>query len=139
MVLRTFIPIVIFMVLSHAADSSAQESWSPRIFKGFDGTHCETTKAELDLVAQTVGRDKTVIIIARLSAGEASRTINRRRLGGLRDYLESVRAFPPDKLITAEGERVRGLGQVELYVGGELFMVFTLNRNKDFWRGCSTA
>ena len=137
--LRTSRLIVIVMVLGCAVNSSAQDSGSPRIWQGFDGTHCETTKAELDLVAQTTGRDKTIIVIARLGGGETSRVINRRRLGGLRDYLESVRSFPPDKLITAEGERVRGLGRVELYVGGELLMVFTLNRNKDFWRGCSTA
>jgi hypothetical protein len=127
------------MVLGCALDSPAQHAESPRIWLGFDGTHCETTKAELDRVTQTAGRDKAIIIIARLGSGESSRMINRRRLGGLRDYLESVRAIAPDKLITAEGERVHGLGRVELYVGGELLMVFTLNRNKDFWRGCSTA
>jgi hypothetical protein len=136
---RTSKRILICIILSCAVDSPAQDSWPPRIFQGFDGTHCETTKAELDLVAQTAGRDKTIIIIARLGIGESSRVINRRRMGGLRDYLESARAFPPDKLITAEGERVRGLGRIELYVGGELLMVFTLKRNKDFWRGCSTA
>ncbi len=98
--LRTSRLIVIFIVLGCPVEPSAQVSESPRIWRGFDGTHCETTKAELDLVAQTAGRDKTIIIIARLGSGESSRTLNRRRLVGLREYLESVRALPPDKLIT---------------------------------------
>ena len=117
----------------------AQENKLPRIWERFDGTHCETTKAELDLIAQTAREGETIIIIAHLGNREYSRTVNRRRLQTLRDYLEYTRGLSKDRVIVAEGERVRGLGQVDIYVGGRLFTIFRVNRNKDLARGCSTA
>ena len=106
---------------------------------GIDGTFCEHTKSDLLSVARAAGAGDTIIIIARRGEGESSRAIVRRRLSGLRDYLETIGQIQPKRVITAEGERVRGLGRVEIYVGGKLHTVFSLKRNKDFWRGCSTA
>jgi hypothetical protein len=111
----------------------------PRVWPHFDGTHCETTKAELDLLAERAPQDTAIIIIARLGTGEYSRILNRRRLEGMRHYLEMTRGISKDRLIIAEGSRVNGLGQVDFYVSGKLFLRFTVNRNKDLTRGCSTA
>lgn len=115
------------------------ESSKPRVFEGFDGTHCETTKAELDLIAERAGQERLIIIIARLGRKEFSRAISRRRLHNLSEYLEMTRAIPAKRIITAEADRVSGLGQVEIYLGGKLFTVFKVNRNRDLARGCSTA
>jgi hypothetical protein len=115
------------------------ESSKPRIFERFDGTHCETTKAELDLIAERADQDGLIIIIASLGTKEASRKLNRRRMHMLADYLQMTRSISAERIVTAEGERVRGLGRVEIYVKGRLFTVFTVNRNKDLARGCSTA
>jgi len=122
-----------------ASDSASQDLKLPRVWPRFDGTHCETTKAELDLLAERAPQDTVIIIIARLGTGEYSRGLNQRRLKIVREYLEMTRGIPQDRLIAAEGQRVRGLGQIDLYVGGKLFLRFTLNRNKDLARGCSTA
>jgi hypothetical protein len=43
------------------------------------------------------------------------------------------------RIVLAEGERVRGLGRVEIYLKGRLFTVSTINRNKDLARGCGSA
>jgi len=104
---------------------------------GIDGIDCETTMAVLDLVAQEArDAEKTVIIISRLGRGEASRSLTRLRLRNLRGYLYMTRGVEDKKIVLAEGERVMGLGKVEIYVEGKLHLVFHLKRNRDFWKGC---
>jgi len=115
------------------------ESEKPRVFERFDGTHCETTKAELDLIAERAGQEGLIIIISHLGTKESSRSLNLRRLHSLAAYLQKTRAIDADRIVTAEGERVQGLGRVEIYLKGKLFTVFTVKRNRDLARRCSTA
>jgi len=104
--------------------------------RGIDGTNCEDTMAVLDLIAQTGNEEETIIIISRLGRGETSRNIVRHRLRNLREYLYRTRGIAKERIIVAEGERVRGLGKVEAYVGGELLTTFYMKRNRDFFNGC---
>jgi hypothetical protein len=103
---------------------------------GIDATSCETTKADFDLIAQTAnGKESNVIVIARLGKGERSRSISRLRLRQVREWLLMVRGYSPGRIITAEGERSRGLGRVEVYISGKPFIIYHMKRNKDFFRG----
>jgi hypothetical protein len=105
---------------------------------GIDGNDCETTKALLDLVAVNSGTDKSIIIIAIHGRREPSRKINGRRLHQLRSYLEMTRGISKHRVITAEGEQAGDSGHVKIYVGGELQVIFTMKRNKDFAAGCDS-
>jgi len=104
---------------------------------GIDGINCETTKSYMDNAVIEAGEDKSIIIIARLGSGEGSSKVVRRRLYTLNGYLVETRGVSKERVITAEGERVRGLGQVEVYVGGKLFIIFKMKRNGDFFNKCS--
>jgi len=104
--------------------------------RGIDGSDCNITKADFDLIAQTAGEDGLIIAIARLGKGEFSRNLASRRLQNIGKYLYDVRGMPRERIITAEGERVADLGKVEVYLSGKLFMVFHMKRKKDFFRGC---
>jgi hypothetical protein len=53
----------------------------------------------------------------------------------VRDWLQSVRGYPPERVVTAEGDRSRGLGQVEIYIGGKPFIIYRMRRGRDFFRG----
>ena len=77
----------------------------------------------LDMSASEAGKDEEgyVIAIARLGNGERSPELNRRRLWFARDYLINRRGW--NRVVIASGERVKGLGRVELYVGGKLLYV----------------
>lgn len=55
--------------------------------------------------------DQTITIIARLGRGERVRSLNRRRLTRVADYL--TRRVLKDRIISTEGERIYGLGQLE--------------------------
>jgi hypothetical protein len=92
----------------------------------------ETTKANLDLLAQAAGKDKILIFIGRLGAGEKSRGLNRARLSVARDYLRSTREIPRERVVVAEGEEVSGEGRIEAYLDNRLFVVFVFDRNKNF-------
>jgi len=97
-----------------------------------DGNNNQTTKAELDLLAEKAAKNKLIILIARLGNSEFSKRLSQRRLRTITDYLRFTRAISAERLVTAEGDRVRDIGRIEVYLDGNLFMVFSLGRNKNF-------
>ncbi len=133
-------PALILIVIAFLSVSAvAQEPTGPRIVGqklGVDGRYCETAKADWDLIAQVANeRNSNVIIISHLGTGERSRRINRLRLSQIRNHLLLVRAYAPERVIIAEGDRVRGLGVVEVYLNGKPFIIYRMRRNQDFFTG----
>ena len=104
--------------------------------QGIDGSDCDTSKANFDLIAHAAGDDTTIIVIGRLGRGESSRELVRRRLRNLKEFIYFTRGIAKERVITAEGNRVNGLGQVDVYLNGKLFIVFRMKRGKDFLTNC---
>ena len=126
-------------VMGSLAAAQAVQKSEPEIVSwknGISGLSCEHTKLKLDMMLTEGGADKTIIIIARLGSGEFARKLSRRRLQNLQGYLIEVRGVEGRRVVTAVGDRVKGPGQVEIYVGGELSLIFEMGRNKDFFSGC---
>lgn len=96
-----------------------------------DANNCESNKAYFDSIANLAEQipSAKVIIIARLGNGETSRIYNRRRLYEIRRYLEQV-GVPKESIITAQGDRIRGRGRVEVYYRENLQMIFTVRRRQ---------
>ena len=130
-------------ILLAAFVAHGQAAQNPRIYGGPDGltgADCEGVMMRLDFIAidaEVSGKDQTVIIIARLGTSETSRKLIASRLRQVANYLS--RRIPKERIITAEGERVRGLGQLEFYVGGKLHSIFKVRRNKDLVAGCGAS
>jgi hypothetical protein len=103
---------------------------------GIDGRNCDSTKSNFDLIAQTAGAEGTIIVIGHLGRGELSRELVRRRLRNLKEFIYFTRGVAKERTVTAEGERVGGLGQIDVYINGKLFMVFRMKRNRDFLTNC---
>ena len=145
MVGKVILILLVFaaLVVSHSSYAQSGQSSAPQIWgnpDGFTGHDCETSMMLLDFVAtadRDAGKDQVVIIIGRLGSGESSRTLIRRRLRQVSDYLN--RKVPKEKIIAAEGPRIRGLGQLEFYVGGKLHTVIKIKRNRDLVKGCGAA
>ncbi|MCA1594702.1 MAG: hypothetical protein LC754_19145 [Acidobacteria bacterium] len=97
-----------------------------------NGGNNESSKAELDLLAQAASPDKLIILIARRGSRESSRSVGRIRLKTASWFLQNVRAVGKPRIILAEGEGVVGEGRIEVYLDGKLFMIFVFRRNKDF-------
>jgi hypothetical protein len=81
------------------------------------------------------GKDGVVIAIARLGTGEVSKGLSRRRLENVRVYLRD-QGLSEERLIVAEGEKLKGYGRVEMYVAGKLIKSLLANRNKDLCVDC---
>ncbi len=131
----------IFLIVSASVSvAHGQAAQNPQVYgepDGLTGADCEGVMMRLDFIAidaEESGKDQTIIIIARLGTGEASRKLVSGRLRQVADYLS--RRVSKERIITAEGTRVRGLGQVEFYVGGKLHSVFKVRRNRDLVAGC---
>ncbi len=98
---------------------------------------CEENSAWLDLVMQKASesdKNERVFVIARLGSGDKSRYVNHRRLHNARTYLENRLA--PERIISAEGQRVEGEGRVEFYLGSELVLISRIKRNADLCVNC---
>ena len=140
--LAKFIVMITYLVIiSPSTGIYAQEiqSAEPQVWTDMSGEDCETTMAVLDFAMIAAGKTKSLIIIAQLGNGESSRRLNSHRLRFLVSYPVNGRGFSEKRIVTAQGERVRGAGQVEIYVGGDLHTVFKMKRNKDFTTGCIPA
>jgi hypothetical protein len=103
-------------------------------------TNCENNIAVLGGIAQSTAPEDLMIVISRLGEDETKRHLNRRRLHNIRIYLTSYLTVAggrrrAETIILAEGERVKGYGRLELYVGGKLAYVFKMKRNADLLVG----
>src|SRR5215207_9465898 len=137
--LATFLMIIcVFVPVTHV-----QAAQNPQTYggpAGLTGADCEGVMMRLDFIAiaaEESGKDQAIIVIARLGTGERSRKLVGGRLRQVADYLN--RRMPRERIITAEGERVRGLGQLEFYVGGNLHSIFKVKRNRDLVAGCGAS
>jgi hypothetical protein len=80
--------------------------------------------------------DSMVIAIARLGDGEYGQELNPRRLQNVLTSLTENLGLRKERMVIASGERVRGYGRVELYVGGKLADALLVNRGKDLCVDC---
>lgn len=82
-----------------------------------------------DAMVRAHESESYLIVIARLGDGERSRGLNTRRVNAVRAFLgRSSRSRL--KSVVAEGERAKGYGRLEIYVGGKPLFVLPLRRNK---------
>lgn len=81
-------------------------------------------------------RDSVIIAIARLGDGEYAQELNRRRLQNVLTVLTENLGLRKDRVVMASGERLRGYGRVEVYVGGQLVDALLVKRHKDLCVDC---
>lgn len=101
---------------------------------------CEEAKALLDLLRNDAGNEDVIVLVARSGDGENSRKINGPRLYSVWSYLHHAGQFPADRLVKAEGEKVRGPGRIDIYAKGRLMLTLTAKRGGDIVgpRTCGT-
>lgn len=127
--------LCIALVLMASSTSRTENRWKGSQEKSTDFTlsNCEANAATLDAVHQMAGDDGVIIAVARLGDGERNRSLSRRRLQILKSYLTNAPwTRPRETVVVAEGERVKGYGRIELYVGGKRVHVLPIKRNRAF-------
>ncbi|MCA1618000.1 MAG: hypothetical protein LC795_01520 [Acidobacteria bacterium] len=130
--------LLIFGVLSCSAAVAQQPPLEPVKLSDFANAkpgRCEYRTAILDGIHQKTPADETITVIARLGDGETRTNLSWRRLHNVRvywtQYLYKEHRRKPETIILAEGERVKGLGHLEFYVGGKLVEVMKVARTAD--------
>ena len=88
------------------------------------------------MTAEQARSGGVLVAVARLGDGEKSRGANRRRLYNVREYIKDRVGIGAEMVVVAEGERVKGPGRVEFYLGGEIVGGLLLGRNKDLCLLC---
>jgi len=90
---------------------------------------CEGAAERLDFAVVNTRKleGAYLILIARLGSGEFSRSLNQARLSIVEEYV--LRRGSDLKYVLAQGSRVKGLGRLEVYVGGQLADIMPLRKN----------
>ena len=90
---------------------------------------CEGAATRLDFAVINTRKleGAYLILVARLGSGEVSRTLNQTRLKSVEQYL--LRRGADLKYVLAHGSRLKGLGRIEIYVGGQLAEIMPLRKN----------
>ena len=90
---------------------------------------CEGAATRLDFAVLNTRKleGAYLILIARLGTGEFSRSLNQARLSSVKEYV--LRTGSDLKYVLAQGSRVKGLGRLEIYVGGQLAEIMPLKKN----------
>ena len=120
----------------NGADSSIPFAFAPQ------PTNCEQNRFRFESYAALFNRVKerngggVLIAVARLGTGERSRNLNRTRLYVVRATLIEDLGLQEPEVVTAEGERVNGLGRIEVYIGGELVDTLLIHRAKGLCADC---
>ena len=91
-------------------------------------TGCDAAAAYLDFAVIDTNKidEAYLIILSRLGTGESSK-LNQIRLAAAEEYL--LRRGQDLKYVLAAGSRAKGLGTLELYVGGKLYQTMFYERN----------
>ena len=98
---------------------------------------CEYIKNELDysLINGKEIKDSYIIFIFRLGKGETSKLLNQLRIKFIKNYLD-FRDPKFSRIVFTEGVKNKGLGKIEIYVGGLLAGQLSMKRNKSGWDSC---
>jgi hypothetical protein len=107
-------------------------------FANTEPAQCAERTAALDGIVQQTPANGLIIVIARLGDGDIRPNLSWRRLHNVRAYWtaylyggrEGYRRNPAN-VVLAEGEKVKGYGQLEFYVSGKLIWVLKVARNSD--------
>lgn len=84
---------------------------------------CEMNSLLADRIRiEAYNTDEKIFIIFRAGDGEGTKT-NARRLTVVRNFLRNNKGWKSDIFIFARGEKVKGQGRVEFYLGSKLFWV----------------
>jgi hypothetical protein len=88
---------------------------------------CESLSAYLDdaIIDSNAAEESYLIVIARPGSGERSKSLSRSRLENVEQYLNQRKV----KYRTAVGSRVKGLGQIEIYVSGKPVTLIQVRKN----------
>ena len=113
-----------------------QQGHTPEPLSGRDIGGEYTSKVLDDLIAGARQTGEPVFVVSRLGKADKTR-YNRRRLhNAVTRLVDYPVALPAEQVVSAIGQRTKGSGRVEFYLGGRLFYVVTFRANRDFIVDC---
>ena len=103
--------------------------------------NCEQNLVRQDIVVndalEKTKTDGVLIAIVRLGDGENSQQLVRRRIFNIRQYFRTRgHRLPSEKLVVAQGEKVKGYGRIEYYLDGKLHERLLYPKNSFICQSC---
>lgn len=137
---RALLFLLSVIVMTHIVKAQNRPAWLHSWETPEKPLNCEQNILHLDILGELTTvegpPDGVLIVIARLGDGERSQELNHRRLYNVQVALTNDRRIDPKRLILTSGNRVRGDGRVEFYLGGKLMGGLRVARGKDVCVAC---
>jgi hypothetical protein len=134
-VIRKDLLTFLIVLFAFSVTAKAQSERSSSFLNPDAPQNCEQNAVSMEeLATMTLEQTKSggvLIAIAHSGEGERSREFNHRRLYNVREFLQDRAVILADRVVVAEGERVRGLGRVEFFLSGKKIGTLLFARNKD--------
>ncbi len=127
--MKSYVTILIILLCVLVSSGFAQEN-NDETFKIPSDSSGEENSALTDhLAIESRKSGERLFVIVRLGEGETSHKLNHSRLFNVKRYVFS-RGFTNETSVFAEGERVKGEGRIEYYLGSKLKLITFAPRNK---------
>jgi hypothetical protein len=128
----------LFVICVFSFTTTAQQKSDDRPYRFMNSDtplDCEVAEVVMETVTANLKgfyKDAGILIaVARLGEGEKSHELSRRRLYNVRAYLKD-HGIPPERIVVAEGEAIKGFGRIEFYLSGKLVETALLKQDRDF-------
>lgn len=98
---------------------------------------CEFAQSTLSVI-HNLAKGKNIIIISRLGNGEVSNSLHKKRLSSAKKFYIDSWNRPADTIITASGDRVKGLGRLDIFLDGNYLDKILIGKNASLYVNCVT-
>ncbi|HEX9961723.1 MAG TPA: hypothetical protein VGB00_12360 [Pyrinomonadaceae bacterium] len=136
---KILILIFIFVFSFSAVSAQEQNQTFPLIPKyQIEEPSCDTSQNAVGGLKNYFSRNELIIIISHTGTNEKE-SFGKRRLHNAKMFYD--KAFlkeytrPPESILIAEGEKVKGRGYLDFYIAGKLELRIVFRKNADLWIG----
>lgn len=95
------------------------------------GELCEYNNVSMDAIAMMLLMDKNALLYVIAHGGtNESQSVVKRRLDYTKIILLGVKRFDKKRMVFATGDKIKGKGTLDFYVGSQLFLTISMQKNR---------
>ena len=124
---RLLLSVIIFPVLQVDAQKFIQND---PIVVEYNANACEANSVEVrEIATKALNTNERVFILFRAGDGEG-KVINNKRFTFVRKFMQEEWGLKNEFFLYAIGEKIKGQGRIEIYLGSKLHLVILAKRGK---------
>jgi len=117
--------------ISSNAQNATNKSFEAVPVTESKGEYCESNNSLMDAIAMMLSMDKKALLYVIAHGGtNESQSVIKRRLDYTKVVLLGIKRFDKERMVFATGDKTKGQGTLEFYVGSQLFLTINMRKNR---------